>query len=147
LDNDYSIDLDEVKKTIGTAEVVVIRFPTLTKRLLLDSRSNDREGPLIALVGRAQSAEERFRSLKQLRPSFPLPERIMSVSWPKSVQALARTGVWAAIEDRCGRAGHPGAVEACANAFEALLGEERAELEAALTGSGYRTIWQQTKDE
>ena len=142
MDNDYSIDLDEVKRTIRTAEVLVIRFPILTKRLLLDSRSNDREGPLIALVGRVHSAEECFRNLKQLRPSFPLPERIMSFSWPKSVRALEGSGVWTAIVDRCSQGGHPGAREACDNAFRALISEETAEVQAALTGSGYKTIWE-----
>ena len=86
---DYGLDLDEVSRVIDAADVLVVRFAILDKRLLIDARTNETDGPLIAVVPRAQSVEDRFKSLKKLRPLFPLPEKIMSFMWPRSRQKIA----------------------------------------------------------
>ncbi len=72
--DEFGMNLEEVREVIDTAEVLVIRFAILEKRLLLDARHNENEAPLLQLVPKASSVEERFRSLKQLRPHFVLPD-------------------------------------------------------------------------
>ena len=72
------MDVTEIGKVIDTADVLVIRFQILDERLLIDNRTNDVDGPLIAVVPKAGSVEERFKSLKRLRPRFPLPDKITS---------------------------------------------------------------------
>src|SRR3972149_7458616 len=89
---DYGFDTDEVLRVIDTAEVLVIRFAIVDKRLLIDARTSPQEGPVVAVVPRATSLEERFRSLKQMRPHFPLPDKIMSFMWPRHVESF-RTSV------------------------------------------------------
>ncbi len=84
-------------RTIETADVVRIRFLLLDKRLLIDNRHNEFDGPLIKVVNRAGSSEESFRNLKRLRPRFPLPDKMTAIWWPKYVNTLYATGVWAAI--------------------------------------------------
>ena len=71
--DDYGLDIDEVLRVIDSANVLVVRFAILDKRLLVDLRTNEQEGPLVAMVPKASSVEDRFRKLKQLRPRFPLP--------------------------------------------------------------------------
>ena len=100
MDNDYVVNLDDILRTIESAEVVRIRFLLLDKRLLIDNRHNEFEGPLVRIVSRSGSSEESFRSLKRMRPRFPLPEKMTAIWWPKYVNTLYSTGVWNAIVQR-----------------------------------------------
>src|SRR3954465_15404013 len=100
MDNDYPIDVEEILNVLGSAEVIVFRFLIIARRLLVDPRTDDRPGPLITLVDPANSAEERFRTLKKLQPSFALPERITVIHWPKFVDRLVTSGVWSGVERR-----------------------------------------------
>jgi hypothetical protein len=128
---------------IDTAEVLMVRFAIIEKRLLVDTRHDAQDGPLIALVPRVGSVEERFRHLKELRPRFPLPERIMSFMWPRHVALLERSGVWQRIVDRLVSLGHPDMAERCQSVFKELVDEEKGEVVAAIRGGGsYQSLWE-----
>jgi hypothetical protein len=143
MENDFGLDLQEIMKVIDTAEVLVVRFAIVDKRLLIDARHNEEEGPLIKLVARANSVEERFRHLKEIRPRFPLPERIMSFMWPRHVALLQTSGVWQRIVDRLEALGHAGTADQCEAVYQELLAEERAQVVAAIRGeSGYQSLWE-----
>lgn len=143
MENDFGLDLQEIMKVIDTAEVLVVRFAIVDKRLLVDARHNEEEGPLIKLVARANSVEERFRHLKEIRPRFPLPERIMSFMWPRHVALLQTSGVWQRIVDRLEALGHAGTADQCEAVYQELLAEERAQVVAAIRGeSGYQSLWE-----
>lgn len=144
MDNDYVLNLDDILRTVDSAEVVRIRFGLLDKRLLIDNRYNQFEGPLIKVVNRSGSSEESFRSLKRLRPRFPLPEKMTAIMWPKYVNTLHSTGVWAAIVSRVADAGHPDSVQQCEEALRELLQLERREIRNAISGDGFQTVWQRT---
>ncbi|MDE2639830.1 MAG: hypothetical protein OXI03_04515 [Chloroflexota bacterium] len=136
------MDLDEIGGVIERAEVLVVRFQVVQRRILVDFRTSADAGPLARAVAPASSAEERFRSLKALRPSLPLPERIMSFLWPRSVGAMADAGVLDRIRDRLVRidAEVGGELD---RAFGELLGEEHATLVAAIRGGeGFQTLWE-----
>lgn len=140
--DDYGVDLDEIGGVIERAEVLVVRFQVVQRRILVDFRTSADAGPLARAVAPASSAEERFRSLKALRPSLPLPERIMSFLWPRSVGAMADAGVLDRIRDRLVRidAEVGGELD---SAFGELLGEEHATLVAAIRGGeGFQTLWE-----
>ena len=143
MENDFGLDAQEIMKVIDTAEVLIVRFAIIDKRLLVDARHNETEGPLIKLVPRADSVEDRFRHLKQVRPRFPLPERIMSFMWPRHVELLQTCGVWQRLVDRLKALGHDGTVEECEAVYRELLAEERAQVLAAIRGDeGYRSLWE-----
>ncbi len=142
LDNEYPVDLSEIKHVIETADVMLIRFPIFDKRLLFDARYDDAEGPLLKLVPRAGSAAERFQSLKKLRPRFPLPKNIISFTWPRHINSLEVDGVWQAIRDRVYRSGFAEAGEDCQQTFDTLLQEEQHLIVSAITGEGFETLWQ-----
>jgi len=143
MENDFGLDIQEIMKVIDTAEVLVVRFAIIDKRLLVDARHNEVEGPLIKLVPRADSVEDRFRHLKQMRPRFPLPERIMSFMWPRHVEILEASGVWQRIVDRLGAFGYGSTAEECEAVYRELLAEERAQVLAAIRGEeGYRSLWE-----
>lgn len=141
--DDYGLDIDEVTKVIDNADVLVVRFALLDKRLLVDSRTNDQEGPIITLVPKATSVEERFKSLKKLRPRFPLPEKIMSFMWPRHVETLRESGLWDKIQQRLISLGGDPMVDSCDKVYDQLMKEEKNEvLEAVRGGPGYQSLWE-----
>ncbi len=144
MDNDYAINLEEILRTIDTAEVLRVRFLLLDKRLLIDTRFNDVEGPLLKIVPRAGSSEETFRSLKRLRPRFALPERMTAIWWPKYIDTLRTSGVWNGIVEKVSESGYESSVKQCDEILEELIQLERQEIHNAITGKGFQTIWQRS---
>src|SRR3972149_7441513 len=107
MDNDFFLDYAEITKTVQNAEVVTFRFVIVNQRLLIDNRHSEIDPPLVRLGPRATSVEERFRSLKKLRPRFRLPDKISALWWPKFVDSLVQRGIWEAIVGRIEHAGFP----------------------------------------
>ena len=143
--DDYGLDLDEVARVIAAAEVLVVRFAILDKRLLIDARKSETEGPVIAVVPKASSVEERFKALKKLRPRLPLPEKIMSFMWPRQMETFRDSGLWDKIEGRMVRLGGEQMLEVCKAVFEELEREEKAEVVAAIRGSEtYQSLWERS---
>ncbi|MBI5288246.1 MAG: hypothetical protein HY873_04670 [Chloroflexi bacterium] len=149
---DFGIDLDEVRRVIDGAEVLVIRFSVTDRRLLIDTRSNEHAGPMIKVVPPAKSAEERFRAIKVLRPRFRVPERVVTFHWPRHARALGESGVWdhvcRRLEDcrqdksRTDFVGRSDATRQCDEAYTQLLDEERkVELGAIRGAEGFQTVW------
>ncbi len=142
MDNDFHLDYDEIIKTVRTAEVITFRFVIVNQRLLVDNRFSEIDPPLVKLVPRATSVEERFRSLKQLRPRFRLPDKISAIWWPKFVESLVRRGIWDAIVQRIVEAGFSEAARECGGVLEELRALERQEIRNALVTEGYQSLWE-----
>ena len=141
--DEFGMDLGEVMEVIDTAEVLVLRFAILDKRLLIDARHDEVDGPLVKLVPKTSSVEERFRSLREMRSRFPLPEKIVSFSWPRQVETFRLAGLWARIVDRLIASGHAGVKEQCEAIFGELVNEEKAEVMTAIRGGpSYQSLWQ-----
>lgn len=139
MDDDLGVDLSEVLSVINTAEVFVVMFQIFERRLLVDTRHTDADPPLVRVVDRVRSSDERFRELMRLRPRFPAPERIVAFSWPRSVRTLVESGVWQAIQDRLGSLGV--AESTLLAVLHELQWEERNEEIKAVKGvEPYRTL-------
>jgi hypothetical protein len=145
MDNDFAIDIEAIFEVIDKADVITIRFLILPERLLIDTRRSESEGPLIKAVPRAASLEERFKSIKQLRPRFRLPEKITAIWWPKHVQELVTCGVWDRIVQRLTNAGFPQAAEHCQEILEELVRQEEQETINAIAGKDYQCLWERTR--
>jgi len=143
MDNDFFLDYEEIKKTVKNAEVVTFRFVIVNQRLLIDNRYSEIDPPLVKLVPRATSIEERFRSLKQLRPRFRLPEKISAIWWPKFVETMVQRGVWDAIVQRIEKAGFSEAAQECESVLAELRELERQEIHNAISGEGFQAVWEQ----
>jgi len=141
--DEFGMDLDEVMEVIDAAEVLVIRFAILDKRLLIDARHDEVDGPLVRLVPKASSVEDRFRSLRELRSRFPLPEKIVSFTWPRQVETFRLAGLWSHIVDRLIASGHAGVKEQCEAVFRELVDEEKVEVVTAIRGGpSYQSLWE-----
>ncbi len=141
--DEFGMDLDEVMEVIDSADVLVVRFAILDKRLLIDTRHDEVDGPLVKLVPKASSVEDRFRSLRELRPRFTLPEKIVSFTWPRQMETFRQAGLWSRIVDRLVASGYTGVKEQCEAVFGELLEEEKAEVMTAIRGgSNYQSLWE-----
>jgi hypothetical protein len=146
-DRDYGVDLNEFGRVIETADVLIIRFAIVDKRLLIDARTNEKgDGPFIAVVPKAASVEDRFKELKKLRPRFPLPEKIMSFTWPRHIDSFRTSGVPERIEARLVKLGGDTMAAPVRDAVNALAAEEKSEVLSAIRGDErYQTIWQRAE--
>lgn len=142
MDNDFALDYDEIIKTVRTADVITFRFVIVNERLLIDNRSSEIDPPLVKLVPRATSIEERFRSLKQVRPRFHLPDKISAIWWPKFVESMVDRGVWQAVVQRIEEAGFAEAACESDAVLQELRALERREIQNAISGESYQTLWE-----
>ena len=142
MNGDFRMDMDDIVRNIESAEIVCVYFPLLRKTLVVDTRTDVEDPPIVKLLPMASSVEERFKSLRKLRPRFPRPEKVAVIPWPKYVDSLIRLGLWDRIVERCASSGDKGSVQACGGVLEELRGLEKAELIAVITGDNYHTIWQ-----
>jgi hypothetical protein len=137
--DDLGVDLSEVLQVVNSAEVYVVMFQLFERRLLVDTRTSAGEQPMIRVVDRVRSSEERFRELLRLRPRFGSPEKIVAFQWPRSVRTLIEAGVWEAIEDRLKSLGST--ENSLMTVRSELQWEERAEELKAVRGEEpYRTL-------
>lgn len=139
MEDEFGVDLQEILSVINTAEVFVVMFQLFERRLLVDARTGPGEPPLIRVVDRARSSEERFRELMRMRPKFPAPERIVAFQWQRSVRTFVESGVWDAIFNRLRSLG--AAESTCLAVLAELQWEERNEEIKAVKGEEpYRTL-------
>jgi hypothetical protein len=139
VEDDLGVDLSEVLDVINTSEVFVVMFQLFERRLLVDTRTTNGETPLIRVVERVRSSDERFRELRRLRPRFAPPERIIAFQWPRSVRTLQESGVWEAIQNRLRGLGT--SESTCLAVLSELQFEEHSEEMRAVRGDEpYRTM-------
>jgi hypothetical protein len=142
VDSDYQIDMEEVRRHLQHTQVVGFFFPFMRLTLLLDLRTSQTDGPMVIVTPMVESADERVKSLRRLRPRFPRPESLMLVPWPRYMGSLQRLGVWDMIEDRVIQAGGEAMRARCQDALQELLKAERKQIRSAITGEGYETVWE-----
>ena len=141
MDNDFSIDLVDIASTVKGSDVITVRFVSVGQRLLLDFRATEIDGPLVKVVDPVKSVEERYRTLRQLRPRFSPPERIVAIWWPRFASSLESTGIWKEVMERVSEAGHPDAVRAAHDSLAELIKLEHTQQRDAVRGEGFRTLW------
>lgn len=141
MDNDFSGDVEELVRTLASNEVIAMRFVTAGQRLLLDFRTAEAEGPLVRVVPPVRSARERYLTLRQLRPRFDLPERIVAVAWPGFARSLEASAAWETILKRLARASGGDALSDAREALAELCRLEEETHRHAIRGQGFRTLW------
>ncbi|MCI0437687.1 MAG: hypothetical protein L0177_00970 [Chloroflexi bacterium] len=141
MDDPSVYDLDELRRNIRDAEVLSLFFPTFRKALVIDTRSNEKVGPMARVMPMAASPQERLRTLRRLRPGFPRVTNLTLLPWPRYVDSLVRLGVWERLVQRLEMAGLPNAKAECERLLTELRHHERAELAAVVRGDNYHTIW------
>jgi hypothetical protein len=141
IDGGYDIDIDAVVQNIQEAEVVTLHFPIIRQTLLIDTRCTPQDGPLVRVMPMVNNTEERFATLRALRPGLPRPQSITMIPWARSVAALEWAGVWSCVVARLEECGTAATVRTAQRVLRQLRSLELAELREAIVGRQYRTIW------
>ena len=141
MDGDLEQDLHEVMKKIDDAEVVSLFFPTLRKAVVIDTRSNEIDGPMIRIMPMVASPQERVRSITKLRSEFPRVKNLTLIPWPRYVDSLANLGLWDRVVKRLKDTGYDEAVSTCQEVLEELRRLEKVELASVVRGENFHTIW------
>ena len=139
--DDFESDLDEIVRNVDSAEVISIFFPTLRRSVVIDMRTNEHDGALVRLMPMVASPQERLRSLRRLRPSFPRVQNLALIPWPRYVESLVRLGVWTRVVSRLEAAGQDAAAAECGEVLKELRAVEKAEMASVVRGENYHTIW------
>ncbi len=140
-ENGLLVDVQEIQDIVGSADVFAGSFRLFPERLLIDTRHDGSEIPMVAIVDPVSSVQERFFWLGQHRPSLGLPQSFKFFYWPHSIGYLAESGIWAKIVERVVGSGFSGAGETCAEALLDLMARERAATIDAIHGQRYQTLW------
>lgn len=141
MDQEFSIDLAEVRQNVERADVVTVHFPYFRQTLLLDTRTSATEGPLMRVRPSTATIDDRIKDLRALRPKFGRPESITYIPWLKFVVSLKASGVWDVLVDRMVKAGGTAQQAEMERLYRRLRTEEWNEYRAAIAGNGYKTIW------
>ena len=141
MDGDFVLDLDDVIESVEGAEVMSLSFLTFNKALVIDTRSNGVDGPLVCVKPLVGSPQERIRNIRNMRSGFPRIESLTVIPWPRYVDSLVSLGVWERIVARLAASGHSDPAGACDEVLVELRSLEKAELAAVLSGDTYHTIW------
>ncbi|GIW09685.1 MAG: hypothetical protein KatS3mg061_0742 [Dehalococcoidia bacterium] len=145
MDYDFGIDFSEIERSFAQEEVLAVYFPLLARTLVIDLRWDTIFPPLIRVLPMASSLEERYRSLRQLRPQFPRPDHIALIPWPKYVESLVRLGLWQRLEQRLQAIGFPRSLQDASAALAELRRLEAATVRGAIRGHGFKTLWPSTR--
>ena len=141
MDGNFHIDAAELNRAVDEAEVLSIVFPLIRRSLIIDTRFSTEDEPMVRLAPQTSSMEERYRSIRRMRPNFPRPDNVTAVPWPKYVHSLIQTGVVAHIHRRLEESGFLRPSQALEQALEELSRLEKQELAAAIQGERYHTVW------
>ena len=142
MDQEFQIDLDEVRQSVTRADVVTVHFLYFRETLLLDTRKSATEAPLIRIRPAVNTIDERIKDIRGLRPRFGRPESITYIPWPKYVRSLKESGVWDVLVDRMVMAGGQEMELEMERCYRKLRRDEWTEFRHAIMAKGYKTIWE-----
>ncbi len=141
--------ISQVLSTIDEAEVLTIFFPNLAKALIVDTRRNYEEGPLVKVVNQVNSMEERMAAIEKMRPGLGRVRSIAGIPWTKSIRTLRENGIITRLQQRLALSAQESynAGQACEEAFEKLQQVEYAQWADLIKGRNqlYKTIWEESK--
>ena len=142
MNEEFGINLEELGDSIKTSDIMSLYFPIMRKVLLMDFRSAENDSPLIKVLSMVSSVEERMQSIQLMRPNLPMPENLILIPWPKSVESLNRLGITEKISDRLAEIKFPNYAERLLEAIQELKSLEEREKQLATIGKNYQTLWQ-----
>jgi hypothetical protein len=147
IDGGHEIDIDAVIQNIDEAQVVTLHFPMLRHTLLIDTRCDESNRPLVRVVPMVDSSRERFASLDALRPGLGRPRSITLIPWARSVAALEWAGVWPRVIARREGCGDETTLLEARRSLRQLRSLELVEMREAIVGRQYRTVWRARAEE
>jgi hypothetical protein len=140
-ENGVLVDFAEISKLVEEADVFVVGFANFPERLLVDSRANNKEMPLVQVVEPSTGARARLNWLMRRRPSLGQPQQFSFFAWPHSPSFLRDSGIWERIERKAGASQETEVSVQCDLALRQLENLDREAVMAVLRGERCITLW------
>ena len=99
-ENGTEVNFEALNNLLARADVLTIGFSLFPERLLIDTRSNDRQGQLVTMTEPVGSVQERYLWLGRHRGAFGAPEAFSFFVWPRTVRNLLESDVLAPLRAR-----------------------------------------------
>jgi hypothetical protein len=99
-ENGTEIDFEALNNLLERADVLTVGFSLFPERLLIDTRSNDRQGQLVTMTEPVGSVQERYLWLGRHRGAFGAPQAFSFFVWPHTVRNLLERDVLAPLRAR-----------------------------------------------
>ena len=141
MNSDFMFDIDGMIKSIDTADVISIFFPSFRKALVVDPRNNERHRALVQISPMAASPQERLRLIRRQRSGLPRVRNLAVIPWTRYVDSLIALGLSDKIVERLEDSGDDEALDEFERALIELRDMEREEHVNAIVGKNYHTIW------
>jgi len=140
-ENGIAVDYEALGELLRRADVLTIGFTLFPARLLVDTRTNDADGPLVAIVGPVATVQERYLWLGKHRGGFGAPEAFSFFVWPHTVKSLVAGDALAPLRERLATASDD-AEAALAEMLEQIQRMEDEAIVAAVKGDEpWKTVW------
>jgi hypothetical protein len=141
-ENGIAVDYEALGELLRRVDVLTIGFTLFPARLLVDTRTNDTDGPLVAIVGPVATVQERYAWLGKHRGGFGAPEGFSFFVWPHTVKSLVAGNALAPLRERLAAASAD-----AESALTEMLGQVRQmeddAIAAAVKGDEpWKTVWQ-----
>jgi hypothetical protein len=140
-ENGVLVDLDDVAKLVSEADVFTVGFANFPERLIVDTRSNMNEAPMIKVVEPASGPRDRLAWLQRRRPSLGAPRAFTFMAWPHSPGFMQETGVWERIRHQVNADNDLGVDTQCEAALRELKNLDMQATLAVLRGDRCLTLW------
>lgn len=138
-ENGLTLDMDAVTQLLEKSDVLTIGFTLFPERLLVDTRSNSRQGQFAEMVEPVSNVQERYMWLGKHRGSFGAPEGFAFFVWPHTIRGLVERDILAPLRARLS----PEARESLDAALrEAAEAETRAIKEMIRGSEAWPALWQ-----
>ena len=138
-ENGVDIDSEALERLLKAADLITIGFTLFPERLLIDTRSNERDGQFIDMVEPVASVQERYMWLGKHRGGFGAPEGFAFFIWPQTVRGMVERDALAALKPRLSAEALADLEVALATAVEL----ERQAMQEAVRGSErWPAVWQ-----
>jgi hypothetical protein len=140
-ENGVLINLEDVAKLVSEADVFTVGFATFPERLIVDTRSNMKETPMVQVVEPASGPRDRLAWLQRRRPSLGAPRAFTFMAWPHSPSFMQETGVWDRIRSKVNAENDLSADSQCEQALRELENLDMQATLAVLRGERCLTLW------
>ena len=142
--SEHGIQVDQaaIDEILESADVLVVGFTLFPERLLVDCRTNDATGPLVAVVEPLGGVQERYHWLGKHRGMFGMPEAFSFFAWPHTIRTLDEHDVLEKLKRRLAATSSDG-VQLLDRAIGKLREMETVAFRQAVSGEGpWKTLWQ-----
>jgi hypothetical protein len=140
-ENGTKVDLEALNDLLRRTDVLTVGFTLFRERILVDTRTNDRQGQLVTMAEPVGSVQERYLWLGRHRGAFGAPEAFSFFVWPHTVRDLLDRNILAELVARL----DADAAEQLTLALDEAASLERQAIAAAVRGDeSYPALWQRT---